>query len=63
MWYLVILDRTVLGVYGKALREEALKHRAELADGMHHIASVVLSPKRFYVGERLPVNARITFEA
>lgn len=62
MWYLVILDRTVLGVYGKALQAEALKHRDELANGANQIASVVLSPKRFYVGERLPINARITFE-
>ena len=62
MWYLVILERVVLGVYGAALREHALQHQAELADGTHQIASVVSSPVRYYVGERIPANARIVFE-
>jgi len=62
MWYLVILERVVLGVYGKALRDHALQHRAELADGTHQIAAVVSSSTRYHVGERLPANARIVFE-
>lgn len=62
MWYLVILDRTVLGVYGKALKAQALQHRDELANGIHQIASVVTSTQRFHVGERLPANARIAWD-
>ena len=62
-WYLVILDRTVLGVYGAALLGEALAHRNELANGTHQLASVVGSATRFHVGERLPNNARISYHA
>lgn len=63
MWYLVILDRTVLGVFGKALQLEALQYRDEIVEGTNQIAAVVTSTKRFHVGERLPANAKIMYQA
>ena len=63
MWYLVILDRTVLGVFGKALQLEALKYRDEIVEGTNQIAAVVTSTKRFHVGERLPANTKIMYQA